>query len=297
MEIEKKTKRRVGESLKACVARKIVANIREGKSRDQAIAIAFSQCSLRKELSDEIALEILEELERDEFLFPILEGVSAVFEKVSHLAGKKKKKKKMINAVVYKQTEVSQGEHIHPHEPNGKHTHPDMGPTDSPGISGGHRHGFGKHSHREGDIVEGGHPNAGSGRHRHLTSMGLSSIVDKIIAAHYPVHKWISNFKQAWIMHPDEPWRTTFRNDWLEHALFSLHSAGCSYDDHMFTFTNESTRLLQVKYELEDGSFVVPGEKEWRDECDWFKTHLSEVEKFLDLNSFMEESEDEEDKD
>ncbi len=296
MEIEKKTKRRVGETLKECVGRKIVANIREGKPRDQAIAVAFSQCSLKKEVSDEIVSEILEQLERDEFLFPILEGAADAFGKASHL--KPRKKKKRSNGMVYKQGEISQGEHVHPHEPtDGKHTHPDMGPTDSPGISGGHRHGFGKHRHREGDIMEGGHPNAGSGRHRHLTSTGLSSIVDKIVDAHYPVHKWILSFKQAWVMHPDEPWRTTFRSDWVEHALFSLHSAGCSFDDHMFTFTNESTRLLQVKYELKDGSFIVPGEKEWRDECDWFKTHLPEVEKFLDLNSFIEESEDEEDKD
>lgn len=290
MEIEKKTERRVGETLKECVARKIAINIREGKPRDQAVAISFSQCSLRKELSDEVALEILEELERDEFLFPILEGAADAFEKAGHLRPqrkKKKKKKKRSGGTMYKQNEGAQGEHGHPHEPNGKHTHPDL-----PGATGGHSHEgpvFGRHRHRDDDPLEGGHPNAGSGKHRHLMSAGLINIVDKIVVAHYPVHKWIPNFKQAWIMHPGEQFRTTTRKDWVEHALFSLHSAGCSIDDHMLTFTNENTRLLEIKYEMKDGSIVVPGKEDWEKECNWFRSELPEVEKFLNLNAFVEE--------
>jgi len=43
-DVEKKGERRQGESLKDCVSRKIEILIREGKSQEQAAAIAFSIC-------------------------------------------------------------------------------------------------------------------------------------------------------------------------------------------------------------------------------------------------------------
>jgi len=293
MEIDKGIERRSGESLKACVARKISINIKEGKPRDQAVAISFSQCSLRKDLPAETVIEILKELERDEFLYPILEGVTDAFEKAVHGVRRKKKKKKKAY-MVYKQAEGSQGEHGHPHDPNGKHSHSDL-----PGDTGSHDHesAFGRHKHRDGDSLEGGHPNAGSGRHRHLISAGLTSMLDKIITAHYPIHKWIPDFKQAWVKHVGESWRTTTRRDWMQHAMFSLHSAGCSVEDHIFTFVDEKTRLLKEKYELNDGTILVPGKEEYERECEWFKSQLPDVEKFLNLDVFKEEYKDEEDKD
>lgn len=50
-DLEKKVYRFPGESMKECVSRKIAINIKEGKPRDQAVAVAFSECGqVKKEV-------------------------------------------------------------------------------------------------------------------------------------------------------------------------------------------------------------------------------------------------------
>ena len=181
---------------------------------------------------------------------------------------KKKKKDK-----IYKQLE-NEGNHAHPHGQDGDHDHADL----PKGGSHNHENDSGKHQHKEGDPLEGGHPNAGSGRHRHMTAENLKDVVEKIVDAHYPVHKWIPNFKQAWIRHEGaEEFRTTDRTDWEEHARFSLHSAGMSVEDHVLVFNDANTRLLEIRYELEDGTVFEPGDDEWEAERVWFEANLPEV--------------------
>ncbi len=317
-EIESKGERRPGESMKDCVGRKIAANIREGKPRDQAIAIAFSQCKLSKELdfmSDddlELAVLILNELEVDPQYELFLEGAAEDFEFAVHLKRKKKKKKKKKKTGgMYKDGHLddddekkpaapSQGEeppaegketpgatpagenegvHKHPHEPNGVHLHEGMEET-----SGSHSHegGFGRHKHSNEEPMGGGHLNLGSGKHKHLAALGLMELINQLVDAHWPVHKWIPGFKQTWIKHKgDTDFRTTARGDWVDHAVFNLHSAGCSVEAHTNVFTNSQTRIIEIKYELEDGTVFTPTEKDWEEECNWFKSYLPDVEKFL----------------
>jgi len=45
-------KRRKGESLKDCVSRKIPLNMKEGRTRAQAVRISFEQCRLRRRSED-----------------------------------------------------------------------------------------------------------------------------------------------------------------------------------------------------------------------------------------------------
>jgi len=219
----------------------------------------------------EIVSDISETFEIDE-----QEEVRKSFELAAHREKDRKKKRK--KGGTYKQ--IEEGSHLHPHEPNGKHKHADLP------EGGGHDHeaSAGKHRHREEDPMEGGHPNSGSGRHRHLVAQGLEEIMNKMVDAHYPIHKWVPGFKQAWVRHQGtEEFRTTTRNDWVEHVQFSLHSAGCSPDDHWLTFNNEDTRLLELRYELEDGTVFTPGPDDWKKECDWFAKNLPEVEKALSM--------------
>ena len=190
------------------------------------------------------------------------------------LAVHRKKDKKDKKKKIYKQLET-EGIHAHPHDQDGLHDHENL----PEGGSHSHDGDFGKHWHKEGDPLEGGHPNGGSGGHRHMTAENLEDVVAKVVDAHYPVHKWIPNFKQAWIRHEGaEEFRTTDRSDWEEHARFSLHSAGCSPEDHVLVYNNEDTRLLELRYELIDGTVFEPGEEEWEAECKWFEENLPEVE-------------------
>ena len=46
----------------------------------------------------------------------------------------------------------------------------------------------------------------------------------------------------------------------------------------MAVFNNEDTRLLEIRYELEDGTVFSPGQEEWEAECEWFAENLPEVE-------------------
>lgn len=193
---------------------------------------------------------------------------------------RKKDKKKYTSKQV-----TEEGKHDHPHDQDGIHNHENLP------EGGGHSHEgtFGLHWHKEGDPLEGGHPNGGSGMHRHITAEDLENMVLKVVDAHYPIHKWIPNFKQAWIRHEGaEEFRTTSRSDWEEHARFSLHSAGCSIVDHMMVFNNEETRLLEIRYELEDGTVFEPGQDEWEKECEWFAENLPEVEAKLPVKDTEE---------
>lgn len=64
-------------------------------------------------------------------------------------------------ATMRKISEVSGG-HLHPHDQDGAHAHPNLP------LGGGHNHdGDGSHRHREGDPLEGAHPNEGQGYHEH----------------------------------------------------------------------------------------------------------------------------------
>ncbi len=317
-EIESKGERRPGESMKDCVGRKIAANIREGKPRDQAVAIAFSQCKLSKDLDLmddddlEIALLILSELEADPQFELFMEGVAEDFEFAIHLKRKKKKKKKKKKkGGMYKDQHLddeekpaaapegvappvkeeeeeepkegpsgeNEGVHRHPHGPNGIHLHEGMDEA-----SGSHNHEgtFGRHKHSDDEPMGGGHVNINNGRHKHLAALGLTNLINQLVDAHWPLHKWIPGFKQAWIKHKgDTEFRTTARGDWVDHAVFNLHSAGCSIEAHLDVFTNSQTRIIEIKYELEDGTVFTPTEKDWKEECAWFKSFLPDVEKFL----------------
>jgi len=322
-EIESKGERRPGESMKDCVGRKIAINIREGKPRDQAVAVAFSQCRLSKELDFindddlELALLILNELETDPQYELFLEGAAEDFELAVHLKRKKKKKKKKKTGGMYKDghlddeerpaatpageqrppqeeeegpkpkpTSKGEGIHNHPHKPNGVHLHEGMEEA-----SGSHSHedNFGRHKHSDNEPMGGGHVNIGSGRHKHLAALGLTNLINQLVDAHWPIHKWIPGFKQAWIKHQgDAEFRTTARGDWVDHAVFSLHSAGCSPEAHAEVFTNPQTRIIEIKYELEDGTVFTPKEKDWQAECVWFKSFLPDVEKFLTIKDVEE---------
>ncbi len=180
----------------------------------------------------------------------------------------------------------NEGTHAAFHEENGIHDHENLP------EGGGHNHEDnigGEHGHKEGDPLEGGHPNAGSGKHRHITAENLEDMVVRVVDAHYPIHKWIPNFKQAWIrVKGSEEFRTTDRGDWEDHARFSLHSAGCSIVDHMIVFSDEDTRLLEIRYELEDGTVFEPGQDEWEKECEWFAENLPEVEAKLPIKDTEE---------
>jgi len=240
----------------------------------------------------ELAARIVIQSEGPDDDLEIVQDISTTFEIEKkeqerlelELAVHRKKDRKKKDRTYTKQLE-NEGVHDHPHDQDGLHNHENL----PEGGSHNHENDFGMHWHKEGDPLEGGHPNGGTGMHRHMTAEGLEEAVVKITDAHYPVHKWIPNFKQAWIRHEGaEEFRTTDRSDWEQHARFSLHSAGCSIVDHMMVFNNEETRLLELRYELEDGTVFSPGQDEWEKECEWFAENLPEVEAKLPLEDTEE---------
>jgi len=46
----------------------------------------------------------------------------------------------------------------------------------------------------------------------------------------------------------------------------------------MLVYNDADSRILEIRYELIDGTVFEPGQEEWEAECEWFKENLPEVE-------------------
>ena len=175
-----------------------------------------------------------------------------------------------------RQEEPLQGTHSHPHGLGGTHSHPGL-----PLNTGKHSHSsilWGGHAHRKGDPPEGWHPNLGATPHSHIEAQGLQEYATFVVSAHWPVHKWIPNFKRAWIR-PTSRWTANPGNEfveatkqvWIDHVMWSLHSAGMSIEQHNLVFSAPGKNLIDLRYEFEDGSSITPRSREWDREHMWFE--------------------------
>ena len=193
------------------------------------------------------------------------------------------------------------GAHDHPHEPNGIHDHEGLPPA-----TGGHSHPgatprmfkpglseedvrlltLGAHRHRPEDPLEGVHVGStGEGKHLHPVAQGMGVEVDPdTLADLHLTRPWLDGFVRAMIRErgaPDEPWgdwRIWTKLDGFIHSIHPQHQPKASPRAHEWLFTSIDTKLIDKRYEFEDGTVRPPTTADFEAEAKWLAEFAAKPE-------------------